>query len=88
MKRLLRDELVLGDNTVVGTNTHIGLGAKIGASCLIKSLSLVQQGRRIADSTMIMGLEVTELEPVDEAIETNIENETTVSFAGTCCSSS
>ena len=65
---------------MVGTNTHIGLGAKIGASCLIKSLSLVQQGRRIADSTMIMGLEVTELEPVDEAIETNIENETTASF--------
>mmetsp|Transcript_25950 Transcript_25950/g.39217 ORF Transcript_25950/g.39217 Transcript_25950/m.39217 type:complete len:524 (+) Transcript_25950:3-1574(+) len=74
------DELFLGDNTVIGPSTHIGLGAKIGASCLIKSLSLVQRGRRIADSKMIMGHEVTELETATEGAKNDVEDQTVVSL--------
>ncbi|KAL7490655.1 hypothetical protein ACHAWT_000207 [Skeletonema menzelii] len=60
------DELVVGDDTVIGPNTHIGLGAKIGASCMIKSLSLVQRGRKIPDATIIEGHEVTDLNQTEE----------------------
>mmetsp|Transcript_27257 Transcript_27257/g.44260 ORF Transcript_27257/g.44260 Transcript_27257/m.44260 type:complete len:385 (-) Transcript_27257:1207-2361(-) len=60
------DELVVGDGTVIGPNTHIGLGAKIGASCMIKSLSLVQRGRKIPDATIIEGHEVTDLNQTEE----------------------
>jgi len=75
------DEIVLGDNTVIGPNTHIGLGAKIGASCLIKSLSVVQQKRQIADSTVVMGHEVSELEPAAEGARNEfVEDKAVVSM--------